>query len=434
MLQIAFAELRRQGRLDLEAIETATRAAMHRAGAAVLQHLLKESEPFPATVACECGQTARFRQTRARNLLTVVGPVRLERAYYCCAMCHRGQSPQDRKLDIVDTEYSPGVRRMMAVVGSDTSFDQGREQMQLLAGIEVTRKAVERQAEAIGGDIERHNQAAVQRAVQLDLPEVAGNDIPVLYIEMDGTGVPVTAAETEGRQGRNGEAAHTREVKLGCVFTQTTTDEQGRPLRDQSSTTYVGAIEGAEEFGRRMYRQAWDRGWSRAEKKVIIADGAIWIWNIADRELPGAIQIVDLYHARQHLWELAAKLFATDERQRKRWATRMQKTLDAGKIESLVKQLRAFSISSNDLRELLRIEAEYFERNRERMRYPAFRRQNLFVGSGVIEAACKTVIAKRLKQSGMFWTVRGANAIIALRCCRLNREFEDYWGSRAQAA
>lgn len=434
MLQVVFAEFRRQGRLDLEAIETATRAAMHRAGAAALQHLLNESEPFPVAVACECGQTARFRQRRSRNLLTAVGPVRLERAYYCCAACHRGQSPHDRKLDIVDTECSPGVRRMMAVVGSDASFDQGREQMRLLAGLEVTRKAVERQAEAIGGDIERHNQAAVQRAVQLDLPEVAGKDIPVLYIEMDGTGVPVTAAETEGRQGKNGEAAHTREVKLGCVFTQTTTDKEGRPWRDERSTTYAGAIEGAEEFGRRMYRQAWDRGWSRAKKKVIIADGAVWIWNIADREFPGAIQIVDLYHARQHLWELAAKLFATDERQRIRWAARMQKTLDAGKIQGLVQQLRVFPAPSNDITALLRIEAEYFERNRQRMRYPAFRRQKLFIGSGVIEAACRTVIAKRLKQSGMFWTVRGANAIIALRCCRLNREFEDYWGSRAQAA
>lgn len=407
---------------------------MHRAGAAALQHLLREPEPSPTAVPCACGQMARYRQRRPRHLLTVVGPVQLERAYYCCTACHRGQSPQDRELDIVDTAYSPGVRRMMAVVGSDASFDQGREQMHSLAGLEVTRKAVERHAEAIGGDIERREQAAIQRAVQLDLPEVAGNDIPVLYIEMDGTGVPVTAAETEGRQGKNGEPAHTREVKLGCVFTQTKTDPEGRPMRDESSTTYSGAIEGAEEFGRRMYSEAWRRGWSRAETKVIIADGAVWIWNIADREFPGAIQIVDLYHAREHLWVLAGKLFATEERQRKRWATGLQKKLDAGKIESLVKQLRAFPAPSVDVAELLRVEAEYFERNRERMRYPVFRRQKLFVGSGVIEAACRTVIAKRLKQSGMFWTLRGANAIIALRCCRLNRDFEDYWGSRSRAA
>lgn len=408
---------------------------MHRAGAGALHHLLNESGPEPATVACACGQTARYHQRRSRHLLTAVGPVRFERAYYCCPACHHGQSPHDRELDIVDTEYSPGVRRMMAVVGSDASFDQGREQMQLLAGLEVTRKAVERHAEAIGGDIAQREQAEIQRAVQLDLPVVAGNDIPVLYIEMDGTGVPVTASETEGRPGKNGEdRAHTREVKLGCVFTQTTIDKEGRPVRDNRSTTYTGAIEAAEEFGRRIYREAWQRGWSRADKKVIIADGAVWIWNIADREFPGAIQIVDLYHARQHLWVLAGKLFPTEEHQRKRWATGLQHKLDAGKIESLVKRLRSFPALSDEAGELLRVEADYFNRNRERMRYPDYRRQKLFVGSGVIEAACRTVIAKRLKQSGMFWTLRGANAILALRCCRLNRRFEDYWADRARAA
>lgn len=418
----------------MEAIEKATREAMHRAGASILGHLLSEAGPVAATGACGCGQTTHFHEKRSRQVLTAVGPVEFERAYYCCPACHQGHSPRDRELDIVDTHYSPAVRRMMATVGSDAAFDQGREQMQLLAGLEVTRKAVERHAEATGDDIARRNQVDIQRAVQLDLPAVVGNDIPVLYIEMDGTGVPVTATETQGRKSKNpGEAAHTREVKLGCVFSQTTTDKEGRPVRDGASTTYAGAVETAEEFGRRMYCEAWRRGWSRARKKVILADGAVWIWNIADREFPGAIQIVDLYHAREHLWVLSAKLFPTDERSRKRWATDLEKKLDAGKIELLVKRLRSWHAASVEAADLLRIEADYFERNAERMRYPEFRRQKLFVGSGVIEAACRTVVAKRLKQSGMFWTVRGANAILALRCCRLNREFEDYWVSRAAA-
>jgi hypothetical protein len=435
LLNVVFAGLRRTGKLDLEAIETVTRAAMHKAGASALNHLLKESGPAPVEVACECGQAARYRERRSRDLLTAVGPVRFERAYYCCSCCHRGQSPRDRELDILDTGYSPGVRRMMAVVGSDASFDKGREQMELLAGLKVTRKAVERHAEAIGGDIAQRQQTEIQHAVQLDLPAIGGSPIPVLYIEMDGTGVPVTVEETQNCKGKNAdEPAHTREVKLGCVFTQTATDPKGRPVRDESSTTYSGAIETAEQFGRRMYTEAWQRGWSRARKKVIVADGALWIWNIADREFPGAIQIVDLYHAREHLWVLAGKLFATNDRRRKRWATGLQKQLDAGKIESLVRRLRTFPASYADAAELLRVEADYFERNQERMRYPNFRHQKLFVGSGVIEAACKTVVAKRLKQSGMFWTVRGANAILALRCCRLNREFEDYWASRTRAA
>jgi len=323
---------------------------------------------------------------------------------------------------------------MMAVVGSDTSFDQGREQLHLLAGLEVTRKAVERQAESIGADVSARDQAEIQRAIQLDLPEISGSAIPVLYIEMDGTGIPVVAAETEGRAGKNGERAHTREVKLGCVFSQTSLKGKDRPMRDPDSTTYTGAIETAEEFGHRLYTEAWQRGWSRAKQKVVLGDGAVWIWNIADREFPGAIQIVDLYHARQHLWVLATKIFSTDERQRKRWAKKLQEKLDQGKIESLLHQLRSFQVSTPELAELLRVEADYFERNTSRMRYPDFKRQHLFIGSGVIEAACKTVIAKRLKQSGMFWTLRGANAIIALRCNRLSRKFEDYWASRSRAA
>jgi hypothetical protein len=301
--------------------------------------------------------------------------------------------------------------------------------------LDVTAKAVERHAEAIGADIAAAEQAEIARAKQLDLPEVCAPSVPVIYIEMDGTGVPVAKAETEGRAGKQeGQPAHTREVKLGCVFTQTTTDPEGRPVRDEDSTTYTGAIETAEEFGLRIYTEAWRRGWSRANKKVVIGDGAVWIWNLADQHFPGAIQIVDLYHARQHLWELSAKLFPNDEHLRKRWMARCLDRLEGGKIEAVVKTLRELQPASAELAKTVNNEAEYFERNAQRMRYPDFRAQGLFVGSGVIEAGCKEVIGSRLKRSGMFWTVRGANAIIALRCCRLSGSFENYWESRAGAA
>ncbi len=166
------------------------------------------------------------------------------------------------------TGYSPGVRRMMAMVGSDASFEQGREQLELLAGIEVTVKAVERNAEAIGNDIEACEQAEIRRAKQLELPEVCAPAVPLLYIEMDGTAIPIVKAESEGRIGRiEGQPAHTREVKLGCVFTQTTIDQDRRPVRDEESTSYVAAIETAEQFGLRLYTEAWRRGWSRASKE-----------------------------------------------------------------------------------------------------------------------------------------------------------------------
>jgi hypothetical protein len=303
--------------------------------------------------------------------------------------------------------------------------------MKLLADLEVTTKAVERTAEAIGADIAAREQDEIHRAVQLDLPIVIGPPIPVLYVELDGTGVPVVKKETVGRAGRTeGQPAHTREAKLGCVFTQTTWDQEGYAVRDPDSTTYVAAIEAADEFGLRLYLEACKRDWSHAEKKVVLGDGAEWIWNIADQHFPGAIQIVDLFHARQHLWDLVRKMYPNQEPEQRRWMIIHQNLLDEGKIEDLVSALRSINSANSELAEKIRVEAGYFETHTERMRYPEFRRQHLFVGSGAIEAGCKTVIGSRCKQSGMFWTVRGANAILALRCTHLNGRFEDYWEAR----
>lgn len=411
------------------------RGSMHRAGAALLSRLLAPASPSPTHSPCACGHPARYHDRRPKQLLTALGRVRYQRAYYVCPHCEKGHSPRDRELDVEGVSFSPAVRRMMAAVGSESSFEQGRDQLALLAGIEVPAKAVERHAEAIGADIEAGTQSEIRRAKQLDLPAVAGSAVPLLYIEMDGTGVPTVKVETQARAGKvAGQPAHTREAKLGCVFTQTGSDPAGRPLRDPQSTSYVGAIETAEEFGLRLYSEAWRRGWSRAQKKVVIGDGAPWIWNLAHLHFPGAIEIVDLYHARQHLGELSAKLFGADGEARQGWLARSQELLDSGQIEALGKTLRDIQPSSAELHKLVLVEAEYFERNAERMRYPAFREQGLFVGSGVIEAGCKTVIGNRLKRSGMFWTVRGANAILALRCCRLSGRFEDYWADRPRAA
>jgi hypothetical protein len=436
-LRVIFASRRKSGRLDLEAIEMAVRSALHHAGAAALTELLQFPAPAAAQrqIPCACGHSAPYRGLRSKPLLTAVGPAEVSRPYYLCPHCHTGQFPADAELDIVETELSPGVRRMQAVVGQEVPFDHGRQRMKLLADLEVNAKSVERTAEAVGEDIARQEQGEIRRALQWDLPMVVGEPVPVLYVEMDGTGVPVVKKETVGRQGKTeGQPAHTREVKLGCVFTQTKWDEEGYAIRDPDSTTYVGAIETSDEFGKRLYLEAWKRGWSRAENKVVLGDGAEWIWNIANQHFPGAIQIVDLYHARQHLWELARKLHPNDEVHQKAWIKVHQKRLlDKGKIEQLVAALRALPSANPEVAEKIRTEADYFERNAERMRYPKFRRQHLFVGSGVIEAGCKTVIGSRLKQSGMFWTVRGANAIIALRCCHLNGRFEDYWEARRAA-
>lgn len=432
-MRLIFNDRRKTGQLDLEAIEMALRSALHRAGAAALSELLA----FPAPdgeqrrLPCSCGQQAHYRELRSKPVLTALGEVNVSRPYYLCPHCHHGQFPVDAELDVENTALSPGVRRMLAAVGQQAPFDQGRQQMKLLAELEVTTKAVERTAEAVGEDIAGREQETIQGTLQLDLPIVVGEPIPILYIEIDATGVPVVKSETEGRQGKtDGQPAHTRDAKLGCVFTQTSWDEQGYAIRDPDSTTYTGAIETAEQFGKRIYGEAWQRGWSRAKKKVLLGDGAEWIWNLAHQYFPGAIEIVDLYHARQHLWELARKLHPHQQAEQRRWMMIHQALLDEGKIENLVGALRSLEAGSAEVAEEIRTQSAYFETHAERMRYAKFRRQRLFVGSGVIEAGCKTVIGSRCKQSGMFWTVRGANAILALRCCQLNGRFDDYWEAR----
>ena len=295
---------------------------------------------------------------------------------------------------------------------------------------------MERTAEAIGGDIAHGEQQEIQRAVQLDLPVIVGEPIPILYVQMDGTGVPVVKKETEGRKGKtDGQPAHTREVKLGCVFTQTAWDEEGYAIRDPDSTTYTGAIETAEEFGKRIYLEAWNRGWSRARK-----EGRHGRRSRMDLE-SGRPAFSRRRSDRRSLSRPPAPVglgAQTVSQRRSRTRKPGSRSTRSGcstkaKSKNWWLALRSIESTNPEVLEKIRTEADYFERNAERMRYPKFRRQHLFVGSGVIEAGCKTVIGSRLKQSGMFWTVRGANAIIALRCCHLNGRFEDYWEARRAA-
>ncbi|MCC6159951.1 MAG: hypothetical protein IT350_18000 [Deltaproteobacteria bacterium] len=200
--------------------------------------------------------------------------------------------------------------------------------------------------------------------------------------------------EVAGRKGKQPDgSSKTREAKLGCVFTQTTVDEKRRPVRDPDSTTFAGAIGTAEEFGWRTYAEARRRGLEKAARVAVLGDGVEWIRNLAETHFPGATQIVDLHHAREHVSDLIKILWPHDEDQQRRMRMGWWTALNENRVAD-------------------------------------FRAQGLFVGSGVVEAGCKTVIGMRLKQSGMEWSLRGANAVIALRCNNLSGRFEGYRESR----
>jgi hypothetical protein len=411
----------------------AIRAALHQMGGVLLEKLLNSDDGGYRGRRIDCGRghRATFVEYRTKEILTVLSSVEVRRAYYHCPSCQAGLLPKDQELDIVGISLSPGVRRMMGRVGGKEPFDQGREDLEELAGVVVKTKEVERVSEALGAQIEacwkQEREAILAGKVVPLLPPV-----PKLYIAIDGTGVPVVPRETEGRRGKDaGGKAKTREAKIGCVFTQTLQDAEGYPIRDPDCTSYVGAIETAEAFGPRLYAEAVRRGLRQAVKVIVLGDGGPWIWGIAALHFPGAIQIVDLYHAREHLADLGKIVYGSASVQSKRWAAARSDELDEGDVEAVISSMQRLRPRQPRVRKEIRKAIDYFQTNAERMRYAEFRRQGLFVGSGVVEAGCKTIMGLRLKQSGMRWTVRGANAIIALRCCQLSGRWEEFWELRS---
>jgi hypothetical protein len=419
------------GHLDLESFEIHIRSSVHHIGSIILEKLLNSDHgAYRGTSLCEKGHVFQFKEYRDKELRTVLGPVRVRRAYYYDHQRKKGLCPKDRALDIVGTSFSPGLRRIMSTVGAYRPFGLGHQDIKQMAGICVDTKEIERISHQLGEQVEvfHKKEAALSGKI------VSIEPVPKMYICIDGTGVPVVKSETINRQGK-GENGHakTREAKLGCVFTQSGLDEKGYPIRDEASTSYVGAIETAEAFGDRIYAEAMLRGLHRAQKVCVIGDGAPWIWNIADEQFYGAVEIIDLYHAREHYWNVARAAFGCDKGKINRWTDKRRKDLDQGKVEKVIEAIKRLLGSGEEAQKILEREIGYFEKNKDRMRYDDFRRQGLFVGSGVVEAGCRTVIGQRLKLSGMHWTVWGANNIIALRCCILSNRWEDFWEYRASA-
>ena len=243
-----------------------------------------------------------------------------------------------------------------------------------MAGICVDAKEIERTSNQLGTDIVEFYRK--EAAPFLSGKVVPIQSVPRMYVCIDGTGVPVVKAETEGRKGKGKDGhAKTREVKLGCVFTQTGLDKKGYPVRDELSASYVGAIETAEVFGSRIYAEALSRGLEKAQRIVVIGDGAPWIWNIADEQFYGAIQIIDLYHAREHYWSVARAVFGCDKETIKTWTDERRSELNQGKVEQVIEAIKDLLSFTEDEKELLEKEIGYFEKNKERMRYNEFRRQ-----------------------------------------------------------
>jgi len=405
----------------------AARAVEHRINADTSDH---GGPPVPCP---RCGQPARYVDRRAKTVTSVLGALTLERAYFHCEPCATGFCPRDAALGVEGGSLSPGVLRMVGLVGATVSFAEGHEFLRDLAGVAVPTKHVERAAEALGREIATEERHVVE-------PPPADEPVaPTLYLGMDGTGVPMRASELAGHAGKQPDgSSKTREVKLCTVWSAEGRDEEGTPVRDTGSVTYSAAIESAaqrdtdaapSEFAARVEREGVRRGFERAARRVVLGDGALWIWNLATEHFPDAVQIVDLFHAKQHLSAVAKAIYGPHSDLGQPWARERHDELDTGKLDAVLHALHPHAAVTTEARKCV----EYVERNRERMRYPEFKAAGLCTSTGVVEAGCKVAIGTRCKRAGMHWTVAGVDAIIALRCCKLSGRFEDFWERRSAA-
>jgi hypothetical protein len=408
------------------------RAGLLKLGGSMLGRLLA-ADPGQRgpRVPCGHGHQAEFTDYRDKTFDTVLGPVTVNRAWYHCAECKHGFAPRDAGLGVAGASLSPGLAAMNDKAAAAGPFAKAAGLLEDLAGVQLTVKRVERAAEASG--------AAQAAAVRDRAGLIAGRKVvplppqplaDMLYGAIDGTGVTMTAKETAGREGKGEDGrARTREVKLAVFFTQHDVDEKGYPVRDRDSASYIATFEPASVFGDMVKAEGIRRGADHVRQLTILGDGAAWIWNIATSKFPEATQIVDLFHAREHLNDLARQLeFMLGDRKGEWLAARLE-DLDYGYIDGIVAATREYplaGIKKNEVDTAL----GYFENNAHRMRYHWFRSRGLFVGSGVVESGCKAVIGQRLKLSGMRWTLTGADAIATLRCQQASRPEDRIWQPR----
>lgn len=409
--QLAFEQ---NGFWDMASLESGLKQALMRDGCRILQTLLNQ----PAALG-EYEPEGRLHDHRTRTVHSLLGPFQLTRGYYRNAEAN--SCPMDDVLGLVGG-YSPGLAKLMCrSAGMDGSYDEAEQTLDLYAGVHVPASQIRSTVQSIGPELREWSETRTETRCE---------PVPQFYVSYDGTGVPMRKEETKGRKGKQADGSSaSREVKLGCVFSSTEIDPEGHPQRDPQSTTYLASFESAETFGLSMLKEARLRGLGKAEKTVVIGDGAHWIWKQAKINFPGAIQILDYYHAREHLGALAEAVFPAEE-ERGRELGKWIDLLDKGKVGKIAELAGKKKARSGKRRVIAEREIEYFRKNAERMRYARFKEQGLFIGSGVVEAGCKTVVGKRAKQSGMFWQVRGAQNILDIRCSVLSDTYDDYWAWR----
>jgi hypothetical protein len=366
----------------------------------------------------------RFHSYQTRKVCTGVGPIRLRRAYF--RGDQGGRYPIDEALGLHD-QYTPAAVQLMCWAGAmDSSFELASETLARFAGLDIPGRQVQRVVNAFGQSAATwmHDRQS----------EVRQAPVEILNIQTDMTGIPARPEELQDVKGKQPDgSAKTRQIKVGCVFTQSR-DTRGHPQRDPFSSTYIAAFCDRTDFAPLLWEEALKRGYATARKTVFIGDGAEWIWNLVNERFSDAVQIVDFFHACEHLYALCRALESNDERTKalfKRWRRRLKNNGLPGILQATAERLPSLG---TEARKAAEAEIPYFETHASRMTYRTFRRKGYFIGSGAIEGACRHIVAQRAKLSGMRWSCDGVENVMAFRCLIKSDLFDSYCDDQRKAA
>lgn len=403
---------------DFASLERDLLWALRHDGARLLEQCLNDPD-FPQPKAqLEPGE--EHAGYRPKVVLINLGWITLRRAYHYNPSKRQGRCPLDSAWGFVDS-YSPEVLRLScraaALAGS---YEAASQDLLTYAGLPIDAKQLQRLVADIA-PVMNHWREAQQPAS----PQPACGE--VMCVATDGTGAPMRRSYLRGRKGKQGGRARTREVKVGTVFTHPRPESGQRPERDYQSTSYLATIVSSQDFGPLLRKEAIRRGMGSAKTVVFLGDGAVWIWKLARLNFPGAICILDYYHACEHLNLLAAATYGEGTAQAKRRYKLWKKWLLKDKVAQVITQAKEDLPTKAGNRKAANLQINYLTRNCPKMLYQTFREAGYFIGSGVVEAGCKVVVGQRLKQSGMLWSRKGAEHLLAIRCALLSGWFQDFF-------
>ncbi len=400
---------------SVEEMEAACRVGMRRITSHLMEVLIKESgRGYRGTsIACSCGREARFVGYRKKRVQTLFGEITFERAYYHCASCGEGIHPLDEALGVSRKEMSRVLERGICRLAAVESFETAAEDIWELTGASISAKTVQTASEAEGETILVRMQDKARGAVAGEVEIEAEEHPGVLVVGMDGKMVPTLSGY--------------KEMKVAALYDLLPGAKQGG--RDEPSvgrTTYIGQITEPDAFGESVWLESLSRGSQNAKEIVVIGDGAHWIWNQAEMHWPEALQILDFWHVKDHLWELGSALWGEGTKKTRKFVGYKLDQIKKGKVGMVIRALTKLKVTGDEKAEILRQTIGYLRTNRHRMNYPKYAKKGYHIGSGVVESACKQ-FGTRLDGAGMRWSERGASAIAALRALKLSGRWDAYW-------